>query len=92
VALPAFLNADGRRHAVRLADLSSGGARVNCPAVVATGTPVTLDCGTLTCAAVVRWQHADQVGLCFDTALDANVVSALIERSSALASWINTRR
>jgi len=86
VALPAFLQANGDRHFVQLLDVSAGGAKLDCPANLATGTAVILDCGTLGRAAVVRWQNGGVLGLCFDSELDARDVAALIERSKALAA------
>ena len=86
VALPASLQAGGERHAVRLLDLSAGGAKLDCPVSLPTGTAVILDCGTLGRAAVVRWQTAGVLGVCFDSELDPRDVSALIERSKALAA------
>jgi hypothetical protein len=91
VALPAFLQAGGERHAVHLVDLSSGGAKLICPAVLSVGTPVILDCGTLGCAAVVRWRNDGFMGLGFDSELDAREVSALIDRSKALAGRMKAR-
>lgn len=91
VALPAFLQANGERHAVQLLDLSPGGAKLNCPASLSVGTAVVLDCGTLGRSAVIRWLSAGIMGLCFDTELDARDVSALIERSKALANRMETR-
>jgi hypothetical protein len=91
VALPAFLQADGERHAVQLLDLSAGGAKVDCPASLPVGSAVILDCGTLGRAAVVRWQHAGVAGLQFEGELDAHEVSALVERSIALAARMKTR-
>ena len=85
VALPAFLQANGGRHAVHILDLSSGGAKLSCPAALSTGTEVTLDCGTLGRSAVVRWQTGDVMGLCFDRELDPRDVAALLDRSRALA-------
>src|SRR5262245_57272287 len=69
VALPAFLQANGERHSVQLLDLSAGGAKVNCPASLAVGTAVILDCGTLSLAAVTRWQNGEQLGLSFESEL-----------------------
>jgi hypothetical protein len=86
VALPAFLQADGERHSVHLLDVSAGGAKLNCAMRIATGTAVVLDCGTLARSAIVRWQNGDLLGLCFDSELGAREVSALINRSSALAA------
>jgi hypothetical protein len=91
VALPAFLQANGERHAVQLLDLSPGGAKLNCSASLSIGTAVILDCGTLGRAAVVRWQKGGLLGLCFDRELDVREVSDLIERSRALAAWMKTR-
>ena len=91
VALPAFLQAEGERHAVQLLDLSAGGAKLDCPVSLPTGTAVILDCGTLGRAAVVRWQSAGILGLCFDSELDAREISALIDRSKALAAWRKER-
>ena len=85
--MPAFLQAEGQRHAVQILDLSAGGAKLDCPANLPTGTAVILDCGTLGRAAVVRWQTGGVLGLCFDSELDARDVSALIERSKALTAW-----
>lgn len=87
VALPAFLQAGEDRHFVRILDLSAGGAKLDCPASLATGTSVMLDCGTLCRGAVVRWQNAGVLGLCFDGELEAREISALIERSKAVAAW-----
>jgi len=87
VALPAFLQADGERHFVRILDLSAGGAKLDCPASLASGTTVMLDCGTLCRGAVVRWQNAGVLGLCFDSELEAREISALIARSKAVAAW-----
>src|SRR5678815_1648191 len=92
VALPAFLQAEGERHAVQILDLSAGGAKLDCPASLPTGTAVTLDCGTLGRTAVVRWQTAGVLGLCFDSELDPRDVSALIERSKALTTRRNERK
>jgi hypothetical protein len=91
VALPAFLQANGKRHAVHLLDLSAGGAKLNCPARLVAGTVVILDCGTIGRSAVVRWQNAGVVGLCFDSELDGREVSALMERSKAVAAWRKAR-
>ncbi|NUS99539.1 MAG: PilZ domain-containing protein [Sphingomonas sp.] len=91
VALPAFLQAGEDRHAVQLLDLSPGGAKLNCPAKLSVGTTVMLDCGTLGRSAVVRWQNAGVFGVSFDSELEAREVSALIERSKALAAWRKTR-
>lgn len=84
VAMPAFLQANGHRHAVHLLDLSAGGAKLDCAATVPTGTLVVLDCGTLRRSAVVRWQTGGALGICFDSELDAREITALIARSIAL--------
>lgn len=86
VALPAFLQVDGERYSVQLLDLSPGGAKLNHPARLPIGTAVILDCGTLGRGAVVRWHNGDLLGLCFDSELDARDLSALIDRSKALAA------
>ena len=86
IALPAFLQVKQERHAVQLLDLSPGGAKLNCAARLVVGAAVTLDCGTLGRAAVVRWQNGGLVGVCFNSELDARDVSALIERSKALVA------
>lgn len=91
VAMPAFLHAEGERHAVRLIDLSSGGAKLDCLASLPTGTAVILDCGSLSRSAVVRWRSAGVMGVCFDSELDGREVSALMDRSRALASRMETR-
>lgn len=91
VAMPAFLQANGERHAVHLLDLSAGGAKLNCSAIVPTGTAVVLDCGTLGRSAVVRWQTGGVLGICFDSELDAREVTALIARSIALDTLMKTR-
>ena len=91
MALPAFLQANGERHAVHILDLSAGGAKLHCPVSLVTGTAVILDCGTIGRSAVVRWQNEGLVGLCFDSELDGRVVSALMERSKALAAWRKAR-
>ena len=89
VALPAFLQAGGERHAVQLLDVSAGGAKLNCPASLTSGTAVVLDCGTLCRTAVVRWQNGDVMGVCFESELEAREVNALIKRSSALEGRMN---
>ena len=86
VALPAFLQANGERHQVHLLDVSAGGAKLNCAVSLPPGTAITLDCGTLACSAVVRWQNGEFMGVCFDSELDVREVSALAERSKALAT------
>ena len=91
VALPAFLQAGGERHSVQLVDVSAGGAKLDCPANLPSGTAVILDCGTLARSAVVRWQTGGALGVCFDSELDAREISALIERSKALATWRKDR-
>jgi hypothetical protein len=91
VAMPAFLQAKGERHAVHLLDLSAGGAKLNCSAALPTGTAVVLDCGTLGRSAVVRWQTGGVLGICFDSELDAREVTALIARSIALDTLMKTR-
>jgi len=91
VALPAFLQANGERHAVRLLDLSAGGAKLDCPVNLPAGATVILDCGLLGRAAVVRWQNGGIVGVAFEKELDDGDVSALTERSEALAAWRKTR-
>jgi hypothetical protein len=91
VALPAFLQANGERHAVQILDLSPGGAKLDCLASLPTGTAVTLDCGTLGRTAVVRWNSAGVMGICFDSELDARDVAALIDRSEALQARMKTR-
>ena len=89
VALPAFLQAGGERHAVQLLDVSAGGAKLSCPASLTSGTAVVLDCGTLCRTAVVRWQNGDVMGVCFESELEAREVNALIKRSSALEGRMN---
>ena len=91
VALPAFLQANGQRHAVQILDLSAGGAKLDCSISLPAGSEVTLDCGTLGRAAVVRWGGAGVLGLSFCSELDARDVSALVERSRALAARMKTR-
>ena len=91
VALPAFLQANGERQSVPILDLSSGGAKLTCAIEFAIGTTVFLGCGTLGCAAVVRWQNGGQLGLCFESELDVREVSALMDRSNALAALMKTR-
>ncbi len=91
VALPAFLQANGERHSVRIVDLSAGGAKLDCPAKLAAGTAVVLDCGSLGWAAVVRWQNGGLVGICFDKELDPRDVAALANRSNALAARMKPR-
>ena len=86
VALPAFLQAEGERHFVRLLDVSAGGAKLNCAASLAVGTAVTLDCGVVGRAAEVRWQNGEVFGVRFDEELDARDVAALTGRSQALAA------
>jgi len=90
-ALPASLQAGGDRHSVQLLDVSAGGAKLNCAASIAVGTSVTLDCGSLARAAVVRWQTGGLMGVMFDTELDGRVVAALTERSRALEALMRTR-
>ena len=89
--MPAFLQVDGERHVVQILDLSAGGAKLDCPIALSVGTTVILDCGMLGRSAVVRWQNAGVSGLCFDSELDERDVSALAERSKALAAWMKTR-
>ena len=91
VALPALLQANGQRHPVLLLDLSPGGAKLNCPASLKTGTTVMLDCGTLGRQAVVRWQNGDVLGICLESELDARDVAALMERSKALEALLKAR-
>ena len=91
MAMPAFLQAEGERHAVQLLDLSVGGAKLDCQVSLPSGTAVILDCGTLSRSAVVRWQNVGVLGLCFDSELDGREVSALIDRSKALAARMETR-
>ncbi len=91
LSLPAFLQANGERYSVHLLDLSAGGAKLKCPAEISVGTAVVLDCGTRGCAAIVRWQNEGVLGLCFDSPLDAREVSALIDRSRAVAAWMKIR-
>ena len=92
VALPAFLQVDGVRHAVHLLDLSPGGAKLKCPTSLPSGTAVMLDCGTLRRSAVVRWQSEGVMGICFDSELDGRDVTALTARSSALASRMKSAK
>lgn len=91
VALPAFLQADGERHAVHILDVSPGGAKLIHKASISVGTAVMLDCGTLGRSAVVRWKDGDVLGVCFDSELDLREASALIERSRALAARLRAR-
>jgi hypothetical protein len=92
VALPAFLQVEQKRHAVHLLDLSPGGAKLKCPAGLASGTAVMLDCGTLRRSAVVRWQSEGVIGICFGSELDGRDVTALSARSSALATRMKSAR
>jgi len=91
VALPASLQAGRERHSVQLIDVSPGGAKLMCQASVPVGTAVTLDCGSLARAAVVRWQNDGLMGVMFDSELDSRLVSALTERSRALEALMQTR-
>jgi hypothetical protein len=89
--MPAFLQANGQLHAVHVLDLSAGGAKVKCSAILSSGTAVVLDCGTLGRSAVVRWQTGGALGLCFDSELDVREVTALIARSIALDALMKAR-
>jgi hypothetical protein len=91
VALPAFLQAAGERHSVQILDLSRGGAKLNCALSLASGTAVTLDCGTLGRGATVRWQDGSFLGIAFDSELNTRDMSALSDRSTALAALMETR-
>ena len=91
VALPAFLQTSGARHSVQILDLSSGGAKLTCAAAVATESHVLLDCGSLACTGVVRWQAGGQLGLAFEQQLDPREVAALMDRSKALEALLKTR-
>lgn len=75
---------------MQILDLSPGGAKLDCPISVSVGTAVILDCGTLGRSAVVRWQNAGVMGVCFDSELDAREASALIDRSEAMAARMKT--
>jgi len=92
VALPAFLQAGGVRHSVQLLDLSAGGAKLDCLVSLPSGTPVTLDCGSLSLTGVVRWQGGGALGLSFDRELDPRDVGALAKRSSALEARMQQAR
>jgi hypothetical protein len=85
VALPAFLQADGERHFVHILDVSAGGAKLKCAVRLPSGTAVSLDCGTLSRKAVVRWQNDGVLGMCFNRELDPREIGALIDRSTALS-------
>lgn len=91
VALPAFLQSNGERHSVQLLDVSAGGAKLDCSLSLPVGSEVTLDCGTLCRAAVVRWHGPGVLGLCFESELDPRDVSDLVERSRALADRFRAR-
>ena len=93
VALPAFLQADGDRHAVQIVDLSSGGARLTC-------SQQTFRWGT---AGDIGLRNARPrgggqgrlnegfMGLSFDKNSNIREVSALTDRSSALGARMKTR-
>src|SRR5258705_3786347 len=87
VALPAFLQANGERHAVRILDLSAGGAKLDCPVGLPSGTAVILDCGTLGRAAMVRWQTAGGLGVSFHSELDPRDRFALARRPEDPPPW-----
>ena len=91
VALPAFLQVNGKRHPVQLLDLSSGGTKLSSSICLPTGSEVTLDCGTFIRSAVIRWHGTGVLGLSFDSELDAREVSALAQRSKALAARMGPR-
>lgn len=91
VALPAFLQVNGERLSGQILDLSSGGAKVNCPEGVPVGTSLVLDCGMLRREAIVRWQNGPLLGLCFESGLDEREISELIDRSRALDSRMKSR-
>ena len=76
---------------MQLLDVSPGGAKLDCPVSLSVGTAVKLDCGTLGRGAVVRWQSAGVMGLCFNSELDLREASALIERSRAIAARMKAR-
>ena len=91
VALPAFLQVNGARQSVQILDLSSGGAKLNCATAIASGSQVLLDCGSLACTGVVRWQNNGQLGLAFEQELDPREVAALMHRSNALDALMKKR-
>ena len=92
VALPAFVRVGEERHAVQLLDLSSGGAKLDCPRDLAVGGAIALDLGALSRAAVVRWTSAGFVGVSFDVELEAKDIEVVVERSRALAQWRRSRK
>ena len=91
IALPAFLQADGKRHSVQLLDVSAGGAKLSCAIGLPAGTAIMLDCGTLARTAIVRWQNGEFVGVSFQSELEAREVNAIIDRSTALGARMNLR-
>ncbi|HEX8224547.1 MAG TPA: EAL domain-containing protein [Allosphingosinicella sp.] len=77
------LNLNGRELAVRLRNISAGGAMVECEEQPAPGTPVELDleeAGTL--AAEVRWSQRGQVGLHFAEAFAVGKLARKRRRGS----------
>src|SRR5258705_14016930 len=87
VALPAFLQANGERHAVRILDLSAGGAKLDCPVGLPSGTAVIFGLGPLGRAAMVPWQNAGVLGICLDSELAPRGGSALAGSSKDLTAW-----
>lgn len=92
VALAAFLEAGEQRYSVQIADLSAGGAKLDCRNGLVAGTAAILHCGMLRRAGIVRWSTGGgTVGFCFDCRLEASDVAALVDRSNALEAWRNIR-
>jgi hypothetical protein len=70
IALSARLSTVGRDYAVRIRDLSSGGARIEGAEFPAVGADVMLKRGEAAVFGKVAWVSGNQAGVAFEEALD----------------------
>jgi len=81
---------------VKLRNISSMGALVDCPLAVAPGTPLTIDIvGVGPVLGVVRWAQSGKFGLRFDNSFDLGRLAPKKERRTdpaMLRPWYVDRR
>lgn len=88
VMLPAYIELDGRKFSVRLANLARSGALIETSRMLATETTVVFHCGTVAVTAVAVWGRGSRFGLSFVRPLTNSQIDEQLSRCTAL----NARR
>lgn len=86
LALPVLIETWEGQHRARVHNISRGGALVEAPVPVRTGSQVQFHCGTIETQGTVVWQDSSCFGISFRLPIDDARIAQQVARSQAVAN------